>query len=189
MFVTFYQNDFCKSLVLNLKEWDSVQVLHDHFTAVGSKEPPTGLSIPCIFSLFWWHVFFAFQHNLGTVCHSDLLKLVWISVAKIWSTGRSLILLFPQENRTFGISGINLSHLGAELNILRGRKCFRASLPLKKNYFIYLFFANLGTFFANLGTCGAPFMTLNVVRIMQLKGLPHYCDCRFGNAISWFQFI
>jgi hypothetical protein len=28
-----------------------------------------------------------------------------------------------------------------------------------------------GLFFANLGTCGAPFMTLNVVRTMQLKGL------------------
>jgi hypothetical protein len=44
------------------------------------------------FSLFWGHVFFAFQHNLGTFCRGELLKLVWTSVAKIWS--RSLILLF-----------------------------------------------------------------------------------------------
>jgi hypothetical protein len=75
------------------------------------------------FSLFWGHVFFAFQHNFGTFCRGELLKLVWISVAKIWS--RSLILLFPQENHTFGISGINLCHLGAELSILRCRKRFR----------------------------------------------------------------
>jgi hypothetical protein len=34
------------------------------------------------FSLFWGHVFFAF-HNLGTFCCGELLKLVWISVAKI----------------------------------------------------------------------------------------------------------
>jgi hypothetical protein len=34
--------------------------------------------------------------------------------------------------RTFGISGINLCHLGAELSILRCRKCFRGQLPLKK---------------------------------------------------------
>jgi hypothetical protein len=75
------------------------------------------------FSLFWGHVFFAFQHNLGTYCCGELLKLVWISVAKIWS--RSLILLFPLENHTFGISGINLCHLGAELSILTCRKRFR----------------------------------------------------------------
>jgi hypothetical protein len=78
------------------------------------------------FSLFWGHVFFAFQHNLGTFCRGKLLKLVWISVAKIWS--RSLILLFPQDNRTLGISGINLCHLGAELSILRCRKRFRGSI-------------------------------------------------------------
>jgi hypothetical protein len=28
------------------------------------------------FSLFWGHGFFAFQHNLGTFCRSELLKLV-----------------------------------------------------------------------------------------------------------------
>jgi hypothetical protein len=82
------------------------------------------------FSLFWGHVFFALQHNLGTFRRGELLKLVWISVAKILS--RSLIMLFPQENRTFGISGINLCHLGAELSILRCRKCFRGQLSLKK---------------------------------------------------------
>jgi hypothetical protein len=27
------------------------------------------------FSLFWRHVFFAFQHNLGTFCRGELLKL------------------------------------------------------------------------------------------------------------------
>jgi hypothetical protein len=27
------------------------------------------------FSLFWGHVFFAFQHNLGTFCRGELLKL------------------------------------------------------------------------------------------------------------------
>jgi hypothetical protein len=42
------------------------------------------------YRLFWGHVFFAF-HNLGTFCRGELLKLVWISVAKIWS--RSLIML------------------------------------------------------------------------------------------------
>jgi hypothetical protein len=63
------------------------------------------------------HVFFDFQHNLETFCRGQLLKLVWISVAKIWS--RSLILLFPQENHTFGFSDINLCHLGVELSILR----------------------------------------------------------------------
>jgi hypothetical protein len=47
-------------------------------------------------------------HHLWTFCRGELLKLVWISVAKIWS--RSLILLFPQENRTFGFSGIHLCH-------------------------------------------------------------------------------
>jgi hypothetical protein len=26
------------------------------------------------FSLFWGHVFFAFQHNLGTFCCGELLK-------------------------------------------------------------------------------------------------------------------
>jgi hypothetical protein len=75
------------------------------------------------FSLFWGHVFFAFQHNLATFCRGKLLKLVWISVAKILS--KSLILLFPHENHTFGISGINLCHLGAELSILMCRKRFR----------------------------------------------------------------
>jgi hypothetical protein len=82
------------------------------------------------FSLFWGHVFFAF-HNLGTFCRGELLKLVWISVPKIW---RSLILLFPQENRTYGISAINLCKLGAEFSILRCRKRFRAGqLHIKKN--------------------------------------------------------
>jgi hypothetical protein len=28
------------------------------------------------FSLFWGHVFFAFQHNLGTFCCGQLLKLI-----------------------------------------------------------------------------------------------------------------
>jgi hypothetical protein len=64
---------------------------------------------------------------LGTFCCGQLLKLIiWISVAKIWS--RSLILLFPQENCTSGISGINLCHLGAELSILRCTKCFWGSI-------------------------------------------------------------
>jgi hypothetical protein len=73
-------------------------------------------------------------HNLGTFCCGELLKLpiVWISVAKIWSRSRSLILLFPQENHTFGISGINLWHLGAELSILRCRKRFRGRWSLNK---------------------------------------------------------
>jgi hypothetical protein len=57
------------------------------------------------FSLFWGRVSFAFQHNLGTFGRGELL--------------------FPQENRTFGISGINLCHLGAELSILMCRKRFR----------------------------------------------------------------
>jgi hypothetical protein len=97
-----------------------------------------GLSIawtplhPVFFSLFWGHVFFAFQHNLGTFCRGELLKLVWISAVKILI--RSLILLFPQENRTFGISGINWCHLGAELSILRCRKRFRGSITPKKNF-------------------------------------------------------
>jgi hypothetical protein len=85
----------------------------------------TGLSITWtpLHLVFWGNVFFAFQHNLGTFCRGELLKLVWISVAKIWSM--SLILLFPQENHTFGISGINLCHLRAELSILSCRKLFR----------------------------------------------------------------
>jgi hypothetical protein len=87
------------------------------------------------FSLFWGHVFFAF-HNLGTFCRGELLKLVWISVVKIWS--RSLILLFC----TYGISGINLCNLGAELSILRCRKRFRGSISIarKKTHNIFLFF-------------------------------------------------
>jgi hypothetical protein len=65
-------------------------------------------------------------------------------------------LLFPQENRTFRISGINLCHLGAELSILRCRKRFRGAITRQKKYiFVFVFFVaiNLGTFFgANLGT-------------------------------------
>jgi hypothetical protein len=73
----------------------------------------TPLHILYFFSLFW-------GHSVTASCS-------WISVAKIWS--RSLILLiFPQDNRTFGISGINLCHLGAEFSILRCRKRFRGSI-------------------------------------------------------------
>jgi hypothetical protein len=38
-------------------------------------------------------------------------------------------------------------------------------------------------FFANLGTCGAPFMMLNVVRTMQLKGL-HHENFRFYSFVN-----
>jgi hypothetical protein len=90
----------------------------------------------------------------------SLFSIIWVhSVAasslnfsgQIWS--RSLILLFPQENRTFGISGINL--WGAE-NAPGGQ-----FIPLKKKIFLRLIWANFV----------APFTTLNVVRTMQLKGL------------------
>jgi hypothetical protein len=48
---------------------------------------------------------------------------------------------FPQENRTYGISGINLCNLGAELSILSA-----------------FFFAIWGHFFAaNLGTSCIPY--------------------------------
>jgi hypothetical protein len=58
---------------------------------------------------------------LGT-CFFLLFSIIWghSVAAKIWS--RSPILLFPQENRTFRTSSINLCHLGAELSILRCRK-------------------------------------------------------------------
>jgi hypothetical protein len=86
---------------------------------------------PCIFLAYFGDiVFFSFQHSV------ELLKLVWISVAKTLSS--SLILLFPQENRTFGISGINLCHLGAEFSILRCRKRFRGSITPKKFGDIFL---------------------------------------------------
>jgi hypothetical protein len=91
------------------------------------------------FSLFWGHVFSAFQHNLGTFCHGELLKLVWISVAKIWS--RSVILLFPQENCTFGISGIKcMRFLGADWAFWGAENASGVNYPLKK-----FCFSNLGT--------------------------------------------
>jgi hypothetical protein len=43
--------------------------------------------------------------------------------------------LFPQENSTFGISGINLCHLGAELSIFKfevQKTLQGGQLPLKK---------------------------------------------------------
>jgi hypothetical protein len=63
-------------------------------------------------------------------------------------------LLFPQDNRIFGISVINLCHLGAELSILRCRKCFRGV-----NY-PFFFFLIWGHFFANLGTSCIPYTVL-----------------------------
>jgi hypothetical protein len=88
---------------------------------------------PCIFLAYFGDMFFFAFHNLGTFCRGELLKLVWIySVAKIWS--RSLILLFPQENRTYEISGINLCNLGAELSILRHRQRFRGVNYVKKKW-------------------------------------------------------
>jgi hypothetical protein len=64
-------------------------------------------------------------------------------------------LLFPQENRTYGISGINLCNLGAELSILRCRKHFRGVNYVK---FVDIFGANLGKCFgANLGTSCIPY--------------------------------
>jgi hypothetical protein len=102
---------------------------------------------PCIFLAYFGDMFFSlfiiWGHSVAascwTFCRGELLKLVWISVAKIWS--RSLI---PQENHTHGISGINLCNLGAELSILRCRKRFRGvNYVYKKKFFV----ANLGTFF------------------------------------------
>jgi hypothetical protein len=92
---------------------------------------------PCIFLAYFGDMFFSlfsiiWRHSVTASC--------WISVAKFWS--RCLILLFPQDNRTFGFSGINLCHLGAEFSILRCRKRFRGSITFKK---IFCFFvANLG---------------------------------------------
>jgi hypothetical protein len=114
---------------------------HSRYSIFEGNWQISGLSIAWIplhtvfFSLFRGHVFFAFQHNLGTFCRSELLEVGLNFSGQIWS--RSLILLFPQENRTFGISGINLCHLGAgaELSTLRCRKRFRGSITLKKNIF------------------------------------------------------
>jgi hypothetical protein len=82
---------------------------------------------PCIFLAYFGDTFFL------------LFSIIWghSVAAKIWSG--SLMVLFPQENHTFRISGINLCHLGAELSILRCRKRFRGSITRKKNC------ANLGT--------------------------------------------
>jgi hypothetical protein len=80
-----------------------------------------GLSIaqkplhPVFIYLFWAHVFFAFQLNLGTFClqfvdvslNFDTLKLNWVTKIGL-----------------FRISGINLSHLGADLSILGAKKTF-----------------------------------------------------------------
>jgi hypothetical protein len=80
-----------------------------------------------LFSIIW-------GHSVAASCWS-WSEFQWPK----WS--RSLILLFPQDNRSFGISGINLCHLGAELSILRWRnlrwrKRFRGSITtFKKNYF------------------------------------------------------
>jgi hypothetical protein len=70
--------------------------------------------------------FFAFQLNLGAFClqfvdvslNFDTLKLNWVTKIFI-----------------FRISGINLSHLGADLSILGAKKPFRGDkYPLKKKF-------------------------------------------------------
>jgi hypothetical protein len=71
---------------------------------------------PVFLYLFWAHVFFAFQLNLGAFCSQfvdvnlnfDTLKLNWVTKIGI-----------------FRISGLNLSHLGADLSILGAKKRFR----------------------------------------------------------------
>jgi hypothetical protein len=53
-----------------------------YYTVPENTQLSPGLSIawiplhPVFFSLFWGNVFFAFQHNLGTFCRGELLKLV-----------------------------------------------------------------------------------------------------------------
>jgi hypothetical protein len=72
---------------------------------------------PCIFIPILGTCFFAFQLYLGAFClqfvdvslNFDTLKLYWVSKIGI-----------------FRISGINLSHLGADLSILGAKKRFRA---------------------------------------------------------------
>jgi hypothetical protein len=77
---------------------------------------------PCIFKPILGTCFFAFQLNLGAFClqfvdvslNFDALKLNWVTKISI-----------------FRISGINLSHLGADLSILGAKKRFRGcQIPL-----------------------------------------------------------
>jgi hypothetical protein len=87
---------------------------------------------PYIFLAYFVDMFFSlfsiiWGHSVTTSC-SSLSEFQWPKFEiGLW-------LLFPQDNRTFGISGINLCHLGAELSISRCRKLFRGLLPIwKKN--------------------------------------------------------
>jgi hypothetical protein len=54
----------------------------------------------------------------------DGLKLNWVIDIVIW---------YIPENHNFMISSINTGHLGADLSILRCKKCFRRSFTPKKN--------------------------------------------------------
>jgi hypothetical protein len=76
--------------------------------------------------------FFAFQLNLGAFClqfvdvslNFDTLKFNWITKIGI-----------------FRISGINLSHLGADLSILGAKNASGVSnTPIKKNFLIWAYF-------------------------------------------------
>jgi hypothetical protein len=120
-------------------------------------------------SALFWPQRFGEATNITWVCPFNCIVLTTLRVPKL-AKSKSLILLFPQENRTFGISGINLCHFGAELSILRCRKRFRGQLPL----IFFFYWAFLGLF----GDMWRPFTTLNVVRTMQLKGLvTPVCTC------------
>jgi hypothetical protein len=81
-----------------------------------------GTFTPCIFIPILSTCFFAFQLNLGAFC------LQFVDV--------SLKIELGHKNRHFRISGINLSHLGADLSILGAKKRFRGvKYPFKKNLF------------------------------------------------------
>jgi hypothetical protein len=80
------------------------------------------------FYTYFGHMFFAFQLNLGAFC------LQFVDVSLNFDT---LKFNWSQKSAFFRISGINLSHLGADLSILGAKKRFRdVKYPfLKKTHF------------------------------------------------------